>query len=333
MAEALTVVGAIASTIQLIDFTVKVVDRLNGYIQHLDEVPETLREIKLYLPLFIDALQRIQMLTDFGCFNPSTSEVLNDLIHESYSQMVLLDNLLLKITPDQGDSVLKRSQKALFSLKDEKSLKKIFKNVSGYIEKLLLFQTSVNSSAAMLQTRSLLVMHQNSGTLPSPVTPPAIPAETAVVGHIADTVTTSQVNARLRSMSNYHNRNKSRRISSFLSLSRIGLLWALQADLNLSWGTKGVSIVPSLRFQQSAKSNSPGFEILSSHYGGDDVHLKTESVCQSLMGMFRTGVDSPHNVFPDGLTWLEVSPIPSRSNDINKPPGTLRMLHMDDLSF
>ncbi|KAJ5462116.1 uncharacterized protein N7458_003668 [Penicillium daleae] len=44
MAEALAVVGAVASTIQLMDFTAKVFERLNDYIQFGSAFPKELSQ-------------------------------------------------------------------------------------------------------------------------------------------------------------------------------------------------------------------------------------------------------------------------------------------------
>ncbi|KGO58162.1 hypothetical protein PEX2_066720 [Penicillium expansum] len=302
MADPLTVVGAVASTIQLIEFTAKVFDRLNNYIRHIDEVPETLRQIKLHLPLFIETLQRVQTFIDFGYFNPRTSSVLKDFVEESFSQMVLLDDLLLKIIPDKGDSVIKKGRKAIFSLKEESSLKKIFENISGYIEKLLLFQSSVTSGHAMIHTQSLLKMHQSHTAYGSLVPGSPIPTDARAMGYTSEPVMKLDGDARLKSISNYSKRGKDRRISYFLSLSRFGLLWALQVDLNISWGNKAVSILPGLHFQQLVKNTSPGLEIFMRCMMQK---MDTESASQALIGLFRRGVVSPHDVFPDGATWLE----------------------------
>jgi hypothetical protein len=51
MAEGLAVVGAVASIVQLVDFTTKVFERVNHYIRRVDEAPETLRDIGIHLPL------------------------------------------------------------------------------------------------------------------------------------------------------------------------------------------------------------------------------------------------------------------------------------------
>jgi hypothetical protein len=45
MAEAVAVVGAVASVIQLVDFTTRVFERVNLYIHRVDEAPETLCDI------------------------------------------------------------------------------------------------------------------------------------------------------------------------------------------------------------------------------------------------------------------------------------------------
>ncbi|KGO78339.1 hypothetical protein PITC_059520 [Penicillium italicum] len=302
MAEAFAVVGAVASTVQLIDFSAKVFDRLNDYIRHIDQVPETLREIKLQLALLIETLQRVQTNIDFGHFNPRTSSVMKDLVDEIYSQMILLDNLLLRVTPGEGDSMIKRGQKAILSLKEESTLKKIFERISRYVEKLLLLRTSIVSTRAMIHTESLLKMHQNHMACGSLVATSPITTETLVMGNTSEPVENLNADARLKSIANYSKRSKDRRLSYFLSLSRFGLLWALQVDLNISWGNKGMSIIPGLHFQQLVKNNSPGLGIFMEFMMGQ---IDTKSAFQALVGLFRRGVVSPYDIFPDGRTWLE----------------------------
>ena len=90
MAEALAVVGAVASVVQLVDFTVKIFERINHYIRCVNEAPETLREIAIHLILFIDALHRVQFHIDFGYFNPQTSSALKLLI--DHRRMLLADD-------------------------------------------------------------------------------------------------------------------------------------------------------------------------------------------------------------------------------------------------
>lgn len=74
--------GVIALTIQFIDFTAKFLERLNDDIHHVEEVPESVRGIRLHLPLFIEALRRTQFHIDHGHYDLKTSAVLKSFITE-----------------------------------------------------------------------------------------------------------------------------------------------------------------------------------------------------------------------------------------------------------
>ncbi|KAJ5734137.1 hypothetical protein N7493_002923 [Penicillium malachiteum] len=156
MAEALTVVGAVASTLQLMEYTIRVFDRMNHYVRQIEETPEMMRYVGFHLQFFIQSLQRVQDHIDYEHFNPQTSSMIKMFIDECYSQMILLDNIMTKITPVDGDSKMTRSRKAIESLKQEKSLEKIVSRISGYVEKLLLFQNTVISGTTMASTKLVL---------------------------------------------------------------------------------------------------------------------------------------------------------------------------------
>jgi hypothetical protein len=303
MAEALTVVGAVASFIQLVDFTTKVCERVNHYIHRVDEAPENLRDIAIYLPLFIDSLRRTQFHIDFGHFNPQTSSALKILVDECFSQMNELDGLMTKLAPEQGDSKLTKARKAILSLKDEKTLERIFSKVKGYIEMLLLYQNSVTSTHTMANTKLVLKQIENASFLETATRMDSSTTEALVVDSKSMSMRSSTQYAGPKSLANNFKRNKQRRISYFMGLARFGLLWAFQADLDLSWGNYGFSISPSLHFQQLVKNTSLGYQVVfKSHFGEVDVGTS----CGDLLRLFQAGTVSPWDIFPDGTTWLEV---------------------------
>jgi hypothetical protein len=303
MAEALAVVGAVASIVQLVDFTTKVFERVNHYIHRVDEAPETLRDIGIHLPLFIDALRRIQFHIDFGHFNPQTSSALKILIDECFSQMNALDNLMTKLTPEQGDSKLTKTRKAILSLKDEKTLEKIFSKISDYIKMLLLYQNSVTSTHTMANTKLVLKQIENASILETSTRIDSVTTGTLVVDSQSISAGDSTPEVASKSLANYFKRNKQRRISYFMGLARFGLLWAVQADLDLSWGNYGFSISPSLHFQQLVKNTSPGFYLV---FKCKEEQLDIQTSCSDLFRLFQTGTVSPWDIFPDGMSWLEV---------------------------
>ncbi|OOQ87598.1 hypothetical protein PEBR_15780 [Penicillium brasilianum] len=299
MAEALSVVGAVSSVIQLVEFTTKVFGRVNQYIRRVDEAPETLRGIGIHLPLFIDALQRIQFHIDFGHFNPQTSSALNIMINECYSQMIALDDLMTKLTPEQGDSRLTKTRKAILSLKDESTLERIFSKVSGYIKMLLLYQNSVTATHTMINTKLVLKQLENASFSETTM---RIDCVAATGDSRSLSIDNSAPRLASKSLANYFRQNKERRITYFMGLARFGFYWAFQADLDLSWGNYGFSIIPSLHFQRLVKNTSPGFQLV---YKCCLYQLDIHTACQELFNLFQRGAISPWDTFPDGRTWLE----------------------------
>ncbi|KAJ5364705.1 uncharacterized protein N7496_010418 [Penicillium cataractarum] len=300
MADPLTVLGAVSSVVQLVDFTTKVFERVNHYIRCVDEAPETLRDIGIQLPLFIDALGRIQFHIDFGHFNPQASSALQMVIDECYSQMTALDDLMTKLTPEQGDSKLTKTRKAILSLKDEKTLERIFSKVSGYIQMLLLYQNSVTSTHTMVNTKLVWKQLENASSLQTMSIDSV--STTRDSQSLSTETETSTPRVASKTLTNYSNQ-KQRRTSYFIGLARFGLLWAFQADLDLSWGNCGFSISPSLHFQRLVKNTSPGFQLV---YKCEIEQLDIQKASNKLFKLFQRGVISPCDTFPDGATWLEV---------------------------
>ncbi|EAW17043.1 uncharacterized protein NFIA_003990 [Aspergillus fischeri NRRL 181] len=301
MADALSIVGAIASTIQLVDFTVKIFDRLNHYLHLVDEVPESLRGIRLHLPLFIEALRRTQSHIDHGHYNPMTSDVLKSFVDECKSQMILLEDILVKVTPAHDDSKIIRSRKAVCSLKHEKALKKIHLNLSGYIEKLLLFQSTVSSDYIMVMMKPMLsqnfVLSKSSTTTTT----------RATGGLVADSkniwATNPVPQKTSKGLANYYKNKKQYRFSHFMGFYWLGMPWAVQANLDASWGSYCFSITPNLRMQQLVKHTSPAFEVF---WKCQTDRQDIQSAREALFELFSTGTVSPQDVDPDGKTWLEI---------------------------
>jgi hypothetical protein len=87
--------------------------------------------------------------------------------------------------------------------------------------------------------------------------------------------------------------------------------------VNQSQSQQGV--VKSLRqisveqYKQLVKNTSAGFQLFyKSHVHQSD----SESFCKELLELFRAGKVSPWDVFPDGLTWIEVCSGTSKFREI-----------------
>lgn len=142
MAEALAVVGVVSSIVELVEFVSKCLKRLEEFRKGVTEVPELFRDVTFQLPLLILSLRRTQTHVDHGHYDPQDADTLQSIVQGCQDQIALLDDLLVKAIPKQHDSKLTRSCKALYSLSHDQALLKINSKISGYIEKLVLFQSA-----------------------------------------------------------------------------------------------------------------------------------------------------------------------------------------------
>jgi hypothetical protein len=59
MAEGLAVVAIVSSIVQLVDFTSKIIARLNEFHSGTNDIPKSLSYLKAELPLVVRTLQQI----------------------------------------------------------------------------------------------------------------------------------------------------------------------------------------------------------------------------------------------------------------------------------
>jgi hypothetical protein len=146
MAEALAIVGLVSSIIQFVDFSSKIVDRLNEFHSSLDEVPKCFRDLKTELPLLSETLRWTKTQAEDNCYSKFTQEAILGVVKGCQSQVELLDDLLEKTLPKTGDSSWKRGKKALLSVTQEKKVQQITATIGNYIRTLTYHQATSSST-------------------------------------------------------------------------------------------------------------------------------------------------------------------------------------------
>jgi len=146
MAEALAVVGIVASIVQLVEFSSKILSRLDEFRSTVEEVPKPFRHIKVELPLLQDALRHIKEAIDAGSVEDGTKRALLPAIQGCREQVAELDALLAKTLPGPSDSWSSRSRKAIVSLNQDHKVESISKILRGYIGTLTFYYTVASSS-------------------------------------------------------------------------------------------------------------------------------------------------------------------------------------------
>lgn len=136
MAEGLAVVGIVASIVQLLDFGSRVLGRLDEYHARFEDLPEAFRHIKSELPVLLDALRKTQTGACGGLMPDESKLALLPAIAGCGDQIRLLDDIIAKLLPNSSDSRLRRSGKALQSLRYDTKVEKITMVIRGYIQTL-----------------------------------------------------------------------------------------------------------------------------------------------------------------------------------------------------
>jgi hypothetical protein len=156
MAEALAAISIVANIIQLVDFSSKLLRRLDEFRSSLGEVPKSFQHFSAELPVLTATLQQIKEANEAGLVRDETEKPLNSAIEGCKEQIRLLDSLLAKVLPTVTDSRLRRGTKAVLSLNQEAKVESITKILHSYIRTLTFYYTVVSSTLQPLTGDALL---------------------------------------------------------------------------------------------------------------------------------------------------------------------------------
>ncbi|RDL39896.1 uncharacterized protein BP5553_04236 [Venustampulla echinocandica] len=134
MAEALAVVGIVASLAQLGNLGWQIAKRINDYQVSTKGVPSIYREISIQLPQIIDICTKIQKENETFGSSPAFVQVVTSCVQHVQT----LDELVSKALPVKGDSAIKRAKKAVASVRLEKRLIELQQTLESYKSALVL---------------------------------------------------------------------------------------------------------------------------------------------------------------------------------------------------
>jgi signal transduction histidine kinase len=124
MAEAIAIIGLVASIVQLVDFSLKVLHRLEEFQTSLGEIPRSIQHIKIELAVLQDTLQQTRKAIEAVSVRNETKKSLVPAIEGCAEQIGLLDHILAKLLPVSTDSWLIKGKKAILSLQQEAKTEK-----------------------------------------------------------------------------------------------------------------------------------------------------------------------------------------------------------------
>lgn len=145
MAEALGTVSVVASIVQLVDFTTRVVRRLEEFRSNAGEVPASFRHINTKLPLLEATLLQINEAINANSVADGTEKALLSVVKDCETQIAALDELLARTLPEINDSWRKRGKKVILSLYQDDKVEAISKSLQNYIGVLTFYYTVASS--------------------------------------------------------------------------------------------------------------------------------------------------------------------------------------------
>ncbi|KFZ15388.1 hypothetical protein V501_02734 [Pseudogymnoascus sp. VKM F-4519 (FW-2642)] len=156
MADPLTVVGIVANIVQLVDFSTKVLARLDDFQSNLGEIPKAFRHIKAELLVLQETLKQTKDKIDHGAIEDSTKAALLPAVQGCKIQIEALDSLLAETLPVAGDSRFKKTTKALWSITQDSKVESITKTLRGYIATLTFYHAAASSTLQPMKDTKLV---------------------------------------------------------------------------------------------------------------------------------------------------------------------------------
>ena len=139
MAEALAVVGVVASIVQLVQSTGHIIRLFKEYQEVVGELPKSLRHVNAELPLLSDTLQRSKALIENGAIDDT--DTLKPVIDGCQCQIESLGTLLGKLIP-LSDSKREKTMKGFSSIYYEGEVKRTTTNIRQYIQTLTYYHAA-----------------------------------------------------------------------------------------------------------------------------------------------------------------------------------------------
>lgn len=152
MADPITAIGAIASVIQLIDFSAKVLARLNEYRSKGDELPKAFMHIYTQLPLLREVLERSRQGINSQSITPDEVKAIEPCLRGCQQQMKKLKDILSAILPEAQDKTVKKLTKGARSMWKESEVCKVDEEIKSYVS-MLTFYCAWSSSKLDLRNR------------------------------------------------------------------------------------------------------------------------------------------------------------------------------------
>jgi hypothetical protein len=141
MAEAVAVIGLVASIVNIVDFAAKIVSRLKAYSSTASALPAAFQSVADQLPLLVRVLNRIRSRIESATLSKEDASALLPVLSNASDDVKSLYEILEAAWPQTEASSMERATKALISLSLEKETVKVLHRVHSNIQLLVFAQT------------------------------------------------------------------------------------------------------------------------------------------------------------------------------------------------
>ena len=156
-AEALAVLSLLANVAGVLDFTWKVLERAKDARDGSRGLPKTFQDVKIKLPLLNDALNITKAQVETGNLNKDSCKNIEPVLEDCISKIKELNLIIDECRPKKNAPWYEREWKAITSLKHDKKIEDISKQIWRIIQ-LLTYYHVVSPPAEILDPISVVAL-------------------------------------------------------------------------------------------------------------------------------------------------------------------------------
>jgi N-terminal domain on NACHT_NTPase and P-loop NTPases/NB-ARC domain len=164
MAEAAAAIGLVASIVQLIEVSAKIVTRVNEFASATTEVPKSFLALKDRVALLTITLQEVQRQVSGGLMSDAAAKVLEPIVKRSLTNTRELIRLIEKAVPNATSSRFGKLARALKSLAYDSKVQKIMTQLEKDIQAFIFNQTTRQTDAVERIRQDLAGLNVASNT-------------------------------------------------------------------------------------------------------------------------------------------------------------------------
>ena len=149
MAEAITIVGVIASVASLIDYGSKVIARLHDLSSGGPQAPPVFQDAANQLPLLLEITKELEARIHNHPVSPESEKSLARTVDGCVRQISQIDKIIAKCISAPGESGFKRVRKAVSSVHNEHKITKALKILETYKTTIHMYSSTSMTESSM----------------------------------------------------------------------------------------------------------------------------------------------------------------------------------------